>query len=261
MKKTIILILLLVFMRANTYCHKSVQYDGLHCVSYTESSSVPTTRDNNLTTALLPIMPSNVLALPERDNTKSTKYSQAYDVDNFDDTVPFRPTPEEKKEYKVVQRGTIEDASPTYGDCLMELVSNDGGKTGHIVLNFKEARRYNGFVNENGERKKVPMKKFTSYALNLDTLKKVNVHSYDIITGKTNVYIEYNVTGSTKIFSRHVRDNEESAVVRNDSNERNMDIKVSEKAFNSLRDFVGDLIPYVEVDRETDLYDILPFIW
>ncbi len=41
MKKTIILILLLVFMRANVYCQKSVQYYGSHCVTYDESGSVP----------------------------------------------------------------------------------------------------------------------------------------------------------------------------------------------------------------------------
>lgn len=204
---------------------------------------------------MLAMMPSNAVSAPEWETENRIEYIQERDIENLDDAATYRIEPQEEKDYKVVQRSTIKNASPTYGDCFMELVSSDGGKTGHIVLNFKDARRYNGFVNENGERKKVPIKKITSYALNLDTLKKVNNHSYDITTGKTNVYPTYHVTGSTKIFTRHVRDNEQKTFVRNDSNERNMDIEVNEETFNSLRSFVGDLIPYKEVDRETDIFD------
>lgn len=47
MKKTIILILLLVFMRANVYCQKSVQYYGSHSVFYIENNP-STTRTSSL---------------------------------------------------------------------------------------------------------------------------------------------------------------------------------------------------------------------
>lgn len=239
MKKTIILILLLVFMRANTYCHNSVQYDGLHCVSYTESGSVPAARDDNLTTDLLLIMPSNVSALPQN----AMEYS--HNMENRDDAVLYA----QEKQREVIQKAEIRNASPEYGNCLMEIVSDDGGKTGYMILTFVENAKFNGYIdNGNGERKKVPMIKTTFHSVEVDTLKTINRHPnpYNLDYSYPTRY----VVGKTTIVNI-VQRNDGSNITERYSSEDypNEKYEITKEFYNDLKNFLGDLVPYSTEDE------------
>ena len=195
--------------------------------------------DDNLTTDLLLIMPSNVSALPQN----AMEYS--HNMENRDDAVLYA----QEKQREVIQKAEIRNASPKYGNCLMEIVSDDGGKTGYMILTFVENVKFNGYIdNGNGERKKVPMIKTTFHSVEVDTLKTINSHPnpYNLDYSYPTRY----VVGKTTIVNIVQRNDGSNIYERYSSKDYpNEKYEITKEFYNDLKNFLGDLVPYSTEDK------------
>ena len=224
--------------------YNSLAFEGRKNKEHHNNASNPVSHKLVVPTAalMLAMMPSNAASVPEWEIENRIEYSQECDIDNLDDAATYRMEPQENKR-KVLQRANVLDASPRYGKCLMELVTDDGGKTGKIMLNFQEIEKYSkGRVRE----------KNTIYSLELDTLKtRTNVS----IDGKTS-FDSYYICGPTKVISKTANEKGEygDEYVKIHPN---MNIEITKEFFDNLRGFVGDLIPHVNERHDAVLDDIL----
>ena len=196
---------------------------------------------------MLAMMPSNAVSAPEWENENRIEYIQERDIDNLDDAATYRIEPQENKR-KVLQKTTILEASPKYGNCIMELVTDDGGKTGNLILTFEENTKYNGFINDNGERKKIPLMRTTLHSVEVDTLKTINnrLRSYD---PDSEFPVRY-VSGKAKIVNIVRRDDGTNIVEKMNSHDYpNRKYEITKEFYNDLKKFLGDLVPYTTENK------------
>ena len=180
---------------------------------------------------ILSMIPANVSSTSAWESENRIEYSQESD----------------KRE--VLQRTNILNASPKYGNCVMELVTDDGGKTGNLILKFEENTKFNGFIDgENGERKKVPMIKKTFHSVEVDTLKTINNHP-----NKNNLNYSYPtryVVGKTTIVNIVTRNDGTNVIERYSSKDYpNEHYEITKEFYNDLKNFLGDLVPYKTEDE------------
>ena len=163
----------------------------------------------------------------------------------------------EIQQRKIVQRGTIKDASPIYGDAIMELISDNGGETGYMQLTFKNVSRYKGHITENGKKVSVPIKDKITRAIEVDTLKTVNTCVKDNSTKEeVGHFSKYYVSGPGKIFSVRYVDDESNKILKDyESKIPNMDIEITEELYENLKGFLGDQVQYKTEERiKTGVY-------
>ena len=196
---------------------------------------------------VLATMPQSSSAIPEWENINTIEYSQ--ELEHLDDAATYRLVPEEKQERKVLQKATVLNASPKYGNCLMELVSDDGGKTGNMILTFEENTKFNGYIDgEKGERIKVPMIKTTLHSVEVDTIK--TVHNHPNRNNLNYSYPTHYVVGKTTIVNIVRRNDGTNIVERMSSKDYpNEEYELTKEFYNDLKSFLGDLVPYKTEDK------------
>lgn len=227
--------------------YNSVTFSGRKNREHNNNASNSVTHKLAVSTAtlMLAMMPSNATSVPEWENENRVEYSQ--DLENFVDIDTYRLEPQENKR-KVLQRETILNASPKYGNCIMEVVTDDGGKTGDMILTFEENTKYNGFVNIDGERKKIPLIRTTLHSVEVDTLKTINsrLRSYD----PDSEYPVRYVSGKAKIVNIVRRDDGTNIVEKMNSHDYpNRKYEITEDFYNDLKNFLGDLVPYTTENK------------
>lgn len=229
--------------------YSSVTFAGRKSKEHHNNASNPVSHKLAVPTAalMLAMMPSNATTIPEWETENRIEYSQARDIDNLADAATYRMEPQENKR-KVLQKATILEASPKYGNCIMELVTDDGGKTGDMILTFEENTKYNGFVNINGERKKIPLIRTTLHSVEVDTLKTIisRLRSYD----PDSEYPVRYVAGKAKIVNIVRRDDGTNIVEKMNSHDYpNRKYEITEDFYNDLKNFLGDLVPYTTENK------------